>query len=78
MTKRPKNCCTIANRTDGTTHLNVIVPVVVEVDDSVHLGVEVDLDVLGLLHALAQALPRVLLHLDVVKLSAREQGEKGR
>ena len=60
------------------SHLNVVVPVVVEVDDSVELGVHVDLDVLGVLEPLAQALPRVLLHLDVVKLSAREQGEKGR
>ena len=56
----------------------MVVPVVVEVDDSVELGVHVDLDVLGVLEPLAQALPRVLLHLDVVKLSAREQGEKGR
>ena len=54
------------------SHLNVVVPVVMEVDDSVELGVHVDLDVLGVLEPLAEALPRVLLHLDVVKLPGRE------
>lgn len=55
------------------THLNVVVPVVVEVDDSVELGVQVDLDVLGVLEPLAEALARVLLHLDVVKLPEKER-----
>ena len=51
----------------------MVVPVVVEVDDSVQLGVQLDLDVLGVLEALAEALARVLLHLDVVKLPKKEK-----
>lgn len=56
-----------------STHLNVVVPIVVEVDDSVELRVQVDPDVLWVLVPLAEALARVLLHLDVVKLSERKE-----
>ena len=51
----------------------MVVPVVVEVDDSVELRVRVDPDVLWVLVPLAEALARVLLHLDVVKLSERKE-----
>ena len=54
------------------SHLNVVVPVVVEVEDAVELALLVDVDVLGVLDALAHRLPRVLLHLDVVELPAKK------
>ncbi len=58
------------------TDLYVVVPVVVEVEDAVDLGVQADVDVLRPGDALAQRLARVLLHLDVVELPATKK--KGR
>jgi len=55
------------------SHLDVVVPIVVEVEYAVELAVLVDVDVLGVLDPLAHGLPRVLLHLDVVELSATQQ-----
>ena len=52
------------------SHLNVVVSVVVEVEDPVELGVQGDPQVVRVLDALAQRLPGVLLHLDVVELPA--------
>ena len=52
------------------SHLNVVVSVVVEVEDPVELGVEGNPQVVRVLDALAQSLPRILLHLDVVELPA--------
>ena len=54
------------------SHLNVVVSVVVKVEDPVELGVEGDPQVVRVLDALAQRLPCVLLHLDVVELPAKE------
>ena len=54
------------------SHLNVVVSVVVEVEDPVELGVEGDPQVVRVLDALAQRLPGVLLHLDVVELPAKK------
>jgi hypothetical protein len=53
-----------------TPHLNVVVPVVVEVEDTVQLAVLIHVDVLRVLHSLAHRLPRILLHLDVVEFPA--------
>ena len=53
---------------DSSSHLNVVVSVVVEVEDPVELGVHRDPQVVRVLDALAERLPRVLLHLDVVEL----------
>ena len=50
----------------------MVVPVVVEVDDAVQLRLHVDVEVLWVLDALAEGLPGVLLHLNVVKFPARE------
>ena len=55
---------------DSSSHLNVVVSVVVEVEDPVELGVHRDPQVVRVLDALAERLPRVLLHLDVVELPA--------
>ena len=52
------------------SHLNVVVSVVVEVEDPVELRVHRDPQVVRVLDALAERLPRVLLHLDVVELPA--------
>ena len=51
-------------------HLDVVVPVVVEVEDAVELTVLRDVDILRVLQALTDRLPRVLLHLYVVELPA--------
>ena len=55
------------------SHLNVVVSVVVEVEDPVELGVKGDPQVVRVLDALAQRLPGVLLHLDVVELPASKE-----
>ena len=55
---------------DSSSHLNVVVSVVVEVEDPVELRVHRDPQVVRVLDALAERLPRVLLHLDVVELPA--------
>ena len=52
------------------SHLNVVVSVVVEVEHPVELGVNSDPQVVGVLDPLAQRLPGILLHLDVVELPA--------
>ena len=46
----------------------MVVPVVVDVEDPVELGVLGHVELGVALHALAQRLPCVLLHLNVVKL----------
>ena len=56
------------------THLNVVVSVVVQVEDSVQLTLHGDVQVLGVLDPLAERLPGVLFHLDVVKLPGTEHG----
>lgn len=60
---------------DCRPYLDVVVPVVVKVEDPVQLAVYGDSQVVGVLDALAEGLPGVLLHLDVVKLpgSKREK-----
>lgn len=50
----------------------MIVPVVVQVDDAIQLGLHRDVDVLGAFDALAQGRSRVFLHLNVVKLPEKE------
>lgn len=49
-------------------NLNVVVSIVVEVEHPVELAVHGHPEVLRVLDALAERLPRVLLHLDVVEL----------
>lgn len=58
-------------RTSSDANLNVIVAVVVQVEHAVQLGVPGYMELLGRLQPLADGLPRVLLHLDVVELSGR-------
>ena len=53
----------------------MVVPVVVEVEHAVQLGLHRDAQFLRALDALAQGLPRVLLHLDVVKLPEQIKNE---
>lgn len=53
-----------------TAYLNVVVPVVMEVEDPVDLTVSADVKVLNGLDTLTYSLARILLHLDVVELSA--------
>ena len=48
----------------------MVVPIVMKVKNPVELTVPGYSDLLGVLHALAQGLPSVLLHLDVVELPA--------
>lgn len=48
----------------------MVVPVVMQVEDPVDLTVATDVQVLNGLDALAYCLPGILLHLDVVELSA--------
>jgi hypothetical protein len=57
-------------RQEFEAHLNVVVPVVVEIEDAVELALLGHVNVLGVLQTLADRLPRVLLHLDVVELPA--------
>ena len=52
------------------SYLNMVVPIVMKVKNPVELTVPGYSDLLGVLHALAQGLPSVLLHLDVVELPA--------
>ena len=54
----------------GISHLDMVVPVVVEVENPVELAVTGHTDLIRVLHAFTQGLPRVLLHLDVVELPA--------
>ena len=56
----------------------MVVPVVVQVNDSVQFRIHVDVDVLGVLDALAQGLAGVLLHLNVVELSEIKKDKKKR
>ena len=58
---------------DHAAHLNVVVPVVVQIDDPIKLGFTADMQFLWVLHAFAEGLPCVLLHLDVVELSGRKK-----
>ncbi len=58
-------------------HLDVVVPVVVQVEDPVDLRVCADVDIVRVGDALAQGLSRVLLHLDVVELPARKWKRNG-
>jgi hypothetical protein len=51
-------------------YLDVIVPVVVQVDDPVELAVHVDVDLVRTVETFAQGLSRVLLHLNVVEFPA--------
>lgn len=53
----------------------MVIPVVMQVEHPVQLRVAGDVQVLGRLQTLADGLPRVFLHLDVVELSAKKQGE---
>ena len=53
----------------------MVVPVVVEVEDSVELGVSRDVDFFRVFDAFAEGLTGVLFHLDVVKLSERKRRE---
>lgn len=53
-----------------TAYLNVVVPVIMEVEDPVDLTVSADMKVLNGLDTLTYSLARILLHLDVVELSA--------
>jgi hypothetical protein len=55
-----------------TPYLYVVVPVVMKVQYSVYLRVTAYMKIVCVLHALADGLPRVLLHLDVVELPATE------
>ena len=54
----------------------MIVPVVVQIDDSVELSVHVDLKFIRIIDALTQGLARIFLHLDVVELPARKKRKK--
>ena len=60
---------------DSSSHLNVVVSVVVEVEDPVELGVEGDPQVVRVLDPLAKGLPGILLHLNVVELPANKLHE---
>ena len=60
------------NSTGVAPYLNMVVPVVVEVEHPVELAVQGDAQVLGVLDALAQRLPGVLLHLDVEEFPANK------
>jgi len=51
-------------------YLNVVVAVVVQVEHPVDLAVLVHVYVFGSLQTLADGLPRVFLHLNVIELSA--------
>ena len=55
----------------------MVVPVVVEIDDPVELGLHGDVEVLGVFDTLAHGLASVLLHLNVVKFPGKKD-EKGR
>ena len=50
------------------THLNVVVSVVVKVEDPVQLALHGHMEILRVLDSLAESLPRVFFHLDVVEL----------
>ena len=50
------------------THLNVVVSVVVKVENPVELALHGDMEIIRVLDSLAERLPGVLLHLDVVEL----------
>lgn len=54
-----------------STHGNVVVPVVVQVEDPQEFRVHVHLQLFCALHALRDGLASVLLHLDVEELPAR-------
>jgi hypothetical protein len=51
----------------------VVITVVVKVENPVDFGVAADSEILGVLHALRDCLPRVFLHLDVVELPETEE-----
>jgi len=57
-------------------YLNVVVAVVVQVEDPVDLDVLVDVDVLRSLQTLANGLPCVFFHLNVIELSVGAQKKK--
>ena len=50
------------------TYLNVVVSVVVKVENSVELALHRDMKIIGVLDSLAECLPGVFFHLDVVEL----------
>lgn len=54
-------------------YLDVIVPVVVQVEDPVDLRICAYMQVVGVLHTFWYRLPGILFHLDVVELSVEEQ-----
>ena len=53
------------------THLNVVVSVVVKVENPVELALHGHMEILRVLDTLAEGLPGVLLHLDVVELPGK-------
>ena len=66
-------CC----RGGAQAHLDVVVPVVVQVEHAQQLAVGRHGQLLRLLDALAERLAGVLLHLDVEKLPAGEMAHAG-
>ena len=55
-----------------TPYLYVVVPVVMKIENSVDLRVSAHVKIFRVLDAFADSLPRVLFHLDVVELPAKQ------
>ena len=55
------------------TYLNVVVSVVVKVENSVELALHRDMKIIGVLDSLAECLPGVFFHLDVVELPGKKE-----
>lgn len=60
-------------RIDLSTHLDVVAAVVVEVEDSVDLTLDADVDLVGAAQTVAQRLPRVLLHVNIIKFPVKRE-----
>lgn len=59
--------CLLNNVSEILGHLDMIIPIVVQVEDTVDFAVVAHMDVVHVLHAFANRLPSVLLHLNVVE-----------
>ena len=57
-------------------YLNVIIAVVVQVESAEELRVDRDVDIVGVDHPFAEQLAAVLLHLNVIELSALNKKKK--
>ena len=58
---------------NSITHFNVVVPVIMQIKNPVNLTIPRHVQVICGLGSIGHRLARVLLHLDVVELSAREE-----